>query len=175
MAAPRKDPPRWFVPVLFGAMLLAIAGLAGLGALLYDPPQGPITIGERTYVIPPEAVSSLTRHPQPFIRIRPPGKAFEIVHDARANGRRDRTGVPHIFSVNDHGHHDVRYGRDGRSLVLCRRAGSSAGGCGTWINHGGAIWSVLFPETRHGDADEFAREATALLRKYDTRSSRIMP
>lgn len=175
MAVPRKDPPRWFVPALFGAMLLAVAALAGLGALLYDPPQDPITIGERTYVVPAAARSSIVRDPQLFIRIRPPGKAFEIVHDARVIGRRDRTGVPHIFSINDHDQHDVRYGRDGGSLVLCRRATSPAGGCGTWISYGGAIWSVLFPETRHEDAEEFAREATALLRKYDTRSSRIIP
>lgn len=175
MAEPRRSPPRWFVPGLFGIMFLAVAALAGLGALLYDPPHETVTIGERTFVIPPDDVSTLTRDPHLFVRIRVTDRPFEMVHDARAAGRHDRTGVPHIFSVNDRGEHDLRYGRDGRSLVVCKRASSPAGGCGTWINYGGAVWSILFPESRRGDADEFAREAAALLRKYDTRTNRLVP
>lgn len=169
MIASGKGPPRWFVPALFGGMFLAVVALVSFGSLLYEPTDESIQIGERTYLFPPAAVASIRRDPQLFIRVRPPDKPFELVHDARAIGRQSATGVPHIFSVNDHGEHDVWYSRDGRSLVLCRRASSPAGGCGTWINYGGAIWSVLFPESRRGNADEFAREATALLQKYDTR------
>ena len=175
MSAARKDPPAWFAPALFGAMLLAVAGLTGLGAWLYDPPNETVKIGARAYVVPPAALELLTTDPRPFIRIRPPGKAFEIVHDAGAAGRRDRTGVPHIFSINDDGPRDIRYARKGRYLIACRRAAAPPGGCGTWIDHGGATWSVLFPESRAADAETFAREATLLLRRYDTRPVGVLP
>lgn len=168
MAATRRNPPRWFVPALFAGMLLAVAGLVGLGAALYRPVHRAIVIGERTYVVPPAEISSYAREPHLFIRIRPSGQPFEIVHDGRGAGRRDRTGVPHIFSVNDHGQDDVRYERDERSTIVCRRASSPAGGCGTWISYGGVTWSILLPESRIGEADGFARRATALLKKYDT-------
>ncbi|HEX6374638.1 MAG TPA: hypothetical protein VFZ91_02850 [Allosphingosinicella sp.] len=175
MAAPRRNPPRWFAPSIFAGLFLAVAALAGLGALLYEPDDEAVGIGDRTYVIPPADISSFTRDPHLFLRIKRADQPFEIVHDARGAGQRDRTGVPHIFSVNDQGHHDVWYARDERSTVVCRRAGSPVGGCGTWISYGGATWSILFPESRIGDADGFARQGTALLRKYDTRSSRIVP
>lgn len=171
----RKSPPRWFAPALFGAMLLAVAGLTALVAWLYDPPNAAVRIGARAYVVPPSALSSLTPGPPAFVRIRPPGKAFEIVHDARAAGRRDPAGMPHIFSVNDNGPHEIRYDRKGRYLIACRRAGAPFGGCGTWIDHDGTTWSVLFPESRIADAEKFAREATLLLRKYDTRPSGLLP
>lgn len=170
MAPPRRDPPRWFAPSIFGGMFLAAAALAAVGALLYEPTDHTVDIGGRTYVIPPDDVSSLTLDPHLFIRIRRAGQPFEIVHDARGTGRRDRTGVPHIFSVNDQGQHGVWYARDERSTVVCRRASGSDGGCGTWISYGGVTWSILFPESLIEEADSFARRGTALLKKYDTKS-----
>lgn len=175
MARTRTDPPRWFGPTLFGAMLLAVAGLTGLVAWLYVSPNETVKVGTRTFVIPPSALAELTPDPVQLVRIRPPGKAFEIVHDGRAVGRRDRTGVPHIFSINDGEAPDVRYGRKGRYLVLCRRSTSADGACGTWIDHGGAYWSVLFPEGRRSEAETFAREAALLLRKYDTQVRGVLP
>ena len=174
MARSTRDQPRWFVPVLFGGMLIAVAVLAGLGALLYDPAHETLKVGDRTFVIPPSEISSLTRDPHLFVRIRLPDRPFEIAHDARAASRRDRTGVPHIFSVNDHGEHDVWYARDGRSLVACRRATTPIGGCGTWVSYGGVTWSILFPESRIGEADSFAREAVDRLNRYDTSSRRLL-
>jgi hypothetical protein len=156
-------------------MAVAVAALAGFGALLYDPPLQTLTVGQRSFVIPPADVSSRRRGPHLFIRVRPSGKPFELVHDSRLADARDETGVPHIFSVNDQGQHDVLYARDERSIVVCRRASSPAGGCGTWISYGGATWSILFPESRIGDADRFAREGVALLRKYDTRAITLVP
>lgn len=166
----KGEAPRWFVPAVWCGMLLTVAALSGLAILFYDPQHETVAVGGRTYVVPPEHVSALTREPHLFIRIKPAGKPYEIVFDARAAGRRDGAGVPHIFSVNDHGGHGVWYSRDGRSLVVCRRASSPSAGCGTWIDYGGAVWSVLLPEARSGDADELARDATALLRRYDSRS-----
>ena len=175
MTVTRKNPPRWFVPTLLAGMLLAVAALVGTAALLYQPDHRVIAIGDRSYLIPPAEVSSFTRDPHLFIRIRPSDRPFEIVHDGRGKGRRDRTGVPHIFSVNDQGQDGVWYGRDERSMVVCRRASSPAAGCGTWINYGGATWSILLPESRIDDADSFARQATALLKKYDTRVRGALP
>lgn len=175
MADSKRLPPRWFMPVLFVGMLLAVAGLVGLGALLYEPAQRPIAIGERTYLVPPAEISSFTRDPHLFIRIRPSGLPFEIVHDGRGEGRRDRAGLPHIFSVNDEGDQGLRYDRVERSPVVCRRASSPAGGCGTWIRYGGVAWSILFPESRVGDADRFARRAAALLKTYDTSVRGLLP
>jgi hypothetical protein len=152
-------------------MFVAVAALAALAASFYEPPGEAVTIGTRSYVIPPGEVSSLTLEPYVFVRIRPDERGFEIVHDSRASGRHDRTGVPHVFSVNDRDGNDLRYARDKRTTIVCRRAG----GCGTWISQGGADWSILFPESRIGEADSFVREAMALLRKYDTRSSRLVP
>ncbi|TFI60094.1 hypothetical protein E2493_02280 [Sphingomonas parva] len=174
MRRSRRDPPRWFGPGLLAGMFAAAAALAGAGVLLHRPDDQAVAVAGRTYVVPPGELSAHTRDPHLFVRIRPVDRPFEIVHDARATGRRDRTGVPHIFSVNDHAGHDVTYGRDGRSLVLCRRATGPAGGCGTWVEHGGATWSVLFPEVHRDRADALAREATALLRRYDTRAGRWM-
>lgn len=165
-----KDPPRWFIPAVFAGMALSAAGIGGAVALLHEPPDGTVSIGERTYVIPPDAVSSLDRDSDLSIRVRPAGEAFEIVHDAVAKGRRDAAGVPHIFSVNDGGQHDVWYAKKERSIVVCRPAPGSADVCGTWISYGGATWSVLFPEARIRDADRFARRARALLERYDTRA-----
>jgi hypothetical protein len=175
MAAPRRTPPRWFAPSVFAGLFLAVAALAGLSALLHQPPDHAVDIGDRTYVIPPADVSSFTLDPHLFVRIRRADLPFEIVHDARGAGQRDRTGVPHIFSVNDQGQPGVWYARDELSTVVCRRASSPAGGCGTWISYGGVTWSILFPESRIGDADSFARQGTALLKKYDTKSSLMIP
>ena len=175
MARSRRNPPRWFAPALFGGMVVAVAVMAGLGALLYDPLPGKVTIGARTYAFPEEHLSSAAGEPGSFVRIMPPGKAFEIVHNAAAAGMRDRTGVPHIFSINDRQQPDLSYHRVGHSLVLCRRASSPAAGCGTWIEYGGAVWSVLFPAALSNQADGFAREARAALRGYDVNSSRLLP
>jgi hypothetical protein len=150
-------------------MLAGVAALAGLGGLLHDRSLHSMEIGGRHYVFPPETVSSSTAGPPVFVRLRPGGGAFEIVHDGRLSGKHDRAGVPHIFSVNDHGGHDLVYARSNRSIVVCRRASSPTGGCGTWVQYGGVTWSVLFPESRAGEADEFARQAAAELRTYDTR------
>ena len=40
MARSRRNPPRWFAWALFGGMIVAVAAMAGLGALLYDPLPG---------------------------------------------------------------------------------------------------------------------------------------
>lgn len=175
MAPARNNPPLWFAPVLFGGMLLALFALVGLGALLYKPANRAIPVGDRSYLIPPAEISSFTADPHLFIRIRPSGQPFEIVHDSRGAGQLDRAGVPHIFSVNDAGGNDVRYARDNRSVVVCRGASSQVGGCGTWISYGGVTWSILLPEGRIGDADSFARRAAALLKKYDTKVRGVLP
>lgn len=164
----RKETPLWFAPAVWGAMFVAVVAISILATFLYEPQHERVSVGSRTFVIPPEDLSSFTRDPNLFIRIKRAGKPYEIVHDARAAGRRDRAGVPHIFSVNDRGDHDLGYSRDGRSLVVCRRASSPAGGCGTWISYGGALWSVLLPEAHRGDADRLAQDSAELLRRYDT-------
>lgn len=180
MIAQTRSPPRWFAPSLFAGMLLAAAALAALLTTLYERPDPALEIGDRTYAIPPAEISALTADPI-FVRIARADRPFEIVHDSRAAGRRDRTGMPHIFSVNDQTNDEtgadgeIWYARDRRSTLACRRTGSAPGACGTWIAYGGVNWSVLFPESRIKEADGFARQATALLRKYDTRSSRIVP
>lgn len=172
MTAPNREPRPWFVAALCAAMLVAAA--AFLWALQPgEPPADPaFAVGQRSYLIPPSQIISAMRDPHVFIRIAPPGRPFEIVHDGRAAGRRDPTGVPHIFSINDQGAHDVRYSRHGRWLVACRRASSPAGGCGTWMSYGGADWSVLFPESRAVETDSFVREARARLRSFETNGRR---
>ena len=175
MARSRRMPPRWFAWALFGGMIVAVAAMAGLGALLYDPLPGKVTIGTRSYIFPAEHLSSDAGDLASFVRIRPPGKRFELVHAAQAAGLRDSTGVPHIFSINDRQQPDLTYHRAGHTLVLCRRASSPAAGCGTWIEYGGAVWSVLFPAALSNEAEGFVREAKAALRGYDVDGSRLLP
>ena len=173
MTAPQSEPPRWFKPAVFGAMLATIVVVAAIAAELGHDRAKPVAAGERAFAIPAGHLSAVSHEEPLFVRVKPPGRAYEIVHDARAAGRHDRAGVPHIFSVNDGDGHDVRYRRVGRTLVACRRASAPIGGCGTWIDYGGATWAVLFPESRIGEAERFAREVPALLRSYDTRPLRL--
>lgn len=167
--------PWWFAPVLLSGMVIAMAGLVGLGSLLYSPVRGQIEIGNRSYLVPPGEISVVRQDSSTFIRISPPGKAFHIVHDSSSASEHDSTGIPKIFSVNDGADPSIMYRRYGRSIVVCRRASSPTGGCGTWIDYGGANWSVLFPEVRARDADKFVREATGALQRYDTRHRRLVP
>ena len=175
MTGTKRDPPRWFKPVLFGGMLLVVVVLGMIAVLTVEADDDPLIVGERTFIVPPEHIISISREPPLFVRIKLPDRPFEIIHDARSDGLRDQTGVPHIFSINDQPGHDVWYGRDERTLFVCRRASSPFGGCGTWIRYGGAQWSVLFPESRVEDADRFAREAAVALRRYGSGSSRLIP
>lgn len=174
MPAPTRRHPRWFVPALIGGILIATAVLGTIATLTSGPQVEQVVIGQRSFVIPASHVTSLSREPHLFIRISPPDKPFDIVHDSRGTGRHDRAGVPHIFSVNDHEQHDVGYARDERTLVVCRRASSPIGGCGTWLKYGDGKWSILFPESRIGEADRFMREATIILRAYDRGSRHLI-
>ena len=174
MAVSRTRPPRWFGPILLLGMLFAVAGLVGMGMLLYQPTDGHITIGDRKYEVPSAEVSMIRHEPSMFLRVRPSGKPFLLVHDQRSADARHPTGMPYIFAVNDGAGQDVVYGRRGRSIVACRRASSPAGGCGTWIEYGGTTWSVLFPEARAGEADKFVGEAIAALKRYDTSHRRLI-
>jgi hypothetical protein len=174
MPAPARRHPRWFTPALIGGILVATAGLGTIATLSSGSEAEQVAVGGRSLVIPASHVTSLAREPHLFVRIKPPDKPFDIVHDSRGTGRHDRTGVPHIFSVNDAAQHDVWYARDERTLVVCRRASSPVGGCGTWLTYGGARWSILFPESRIREADRFVREATTILRTYDRASGRLI-
>lgn len=167
-ANPQARPPRWFIPAIIVGGLVALAGLVAMGYYLYDPPNEPIAIGERSYLIPPSDLAAYRQGPPMFVRVRPSGEPFDIVHDGRLEAQSDGKGLPFIFSVNDRPSSDVTYSRHGRSVVLCRRASSPSGGCGTWVSYGGRTWAILFPEARASDADQFVTRATALLRRYDS-------
>lgn len=171
MAEPTGRPPAWFIPAIFGTALLAVLALVGLGAVLYEREHQPIKIGERSFAFPAENRSSLSLEPHVFVRTKPADAKFELVYDSRIAGQSDRIGVPLIFSVNDGAQTAVRYSRRGRSIIVCRRASSPAGVCGTWISYGGAIWSILFPEGLEQKGDSFARQGLAYLRRSDVGGS----
>lgn len=174
MGTPSNDPPWWFRPAVFGTIILAVAALWALVARDGGSAAEPIEISGSSFLIPPAHHTAKGDEGALFVRIKPPGKLYEIVHDARSEGRHDRAGLPVIFSVNDHGEHDVRYVRIRRALVACRRASAPAAGCGTWIDYRGTVWSVLFPEAHIEDAERIARDASAVLGGYDARSRRLV-
>ena len=170
MTHKRRKQPRWFMPAVLAGMVVSVAGLAALGSVLYQPQHEPIVVGQRTFIIPPENVAELTRDPHLFIRIDSPGAHFEIVHDAVVHP----SPSPHLVAIEGGDPTQVRHLRSGRSLVTCRSSLAPDSACSTWINYGGATWAVTFAESHVGDADAFVREATTLLRRYDSQSGRLV-
>lgn len=175
VAPTRKAPPLWFRGALVAGAFIAALAIAAMFVLTYEREHEPLRIGNRTFVIPPEQIVSARGEPDLFVRIRPPGKPFEIIYDQQSSGARDRLGVPRIFSINDQSGADTYYSRDQRTLAVCRRGSTPSAGCGTWINYAGVKWSVLFPDSHVRDADRITREASAILRRYDSRATRLMP
>lgn len=138
-------------------LMLAACGRAELETL---------NVEGRAYAVPSGHISSLTREPHVFLRVKPPETRFSLVYDSRAVGAQSGPGVPRIFSVNDEGQTGVEYHQRGESLVVCRKAVHPNGGCGTMVDHDGAQWAVLFPLERLPEAEKLAREAVAMLDEY---------
>jgi|GEM_PF-2782113 len=172
MADSPDEPPRWFKPIVFGAMLLAVGAVSALVTELAEAPGEPLSIGARSFAVPDEQL--VLSDNGALVRIRPPVRSYEIVRDAASAERHDGRGVPRIFSINDRGH-AVRYHRAGSILVVCREERDARNVCGTWIVYGGATWSLLFPtDARVEDAEEIVRDATKALRGYDTRRGSLV-
>ncbi len=142
-----------------GALLLGLAACRGQGAEV-------MSVSDQRYSFPSHHISSLTRKPHTFVRLKPPEKQFSLVYDSRAVGAQSGPGVPRIFSVNDEGQTGVEYHNSGRLLVVCRKAVHPKGGCGTVIDHGKAQWAVLFPIDRIREAEAIVGEARAQLNAY---------
>lgn len=125
-----------------------------------------LTAGERTYGIPSDHISTLTREPHTFVRIKHPERPYDLVFDSRTQGATDARGAPVIFSINDGKSPGIQYFRSGVGIVTCRRAVNPRGGCGIKLSHGRNEWSLIFPEKRVGEAESFVRDAAALLDRY---------
>ena len=126
-----------------------------------------ITLGEARYAVPEAHVTSLSRKPHQFVRIKPPEASFELVYDSRTAGRSDRRGWPVIFSLNDERAPNVtRYSSDDL-MVVCRKAVNPEGGCGLRVSHRGAEWTVLVPGDHLNAAGLIRQRALAALAAYE--------
>jgi hypothetical protein len=131
-----------------------------------NAPSSEIEIGETRYSVAAGHISSLSREPHQFIRIKPPESQFDLVYDSRTTGRRDRFGWPLIFSLNDERGPDIyRHRRDDLSIV-CREAVHPRGGCGFKLSHAGAEWTVLFPNDQLEAASVIRQRAIRALDGY---------
>jgi len=118
------------------------------------------------YSIPEAHLSSASRGPPAFIRIKHPEKPYDLVYDGRGQGAQHGPGVPRLFSVNDEGQDGVAYRKGPGGTIVCREAVNPKGGCGLRIAHKGVAWTLLFPIARAGEASRFEQDAAALLNGY---------
>lgn len=128
-----------------------------------------LTAGSRTYAIPSRHISTVTREPHVFVRIKHPERPYDLVYDSRTQGATDAAGAPVIFSINDGQSPGIERYRSGVGIITCRRAVNPRGGCGVKLTHGSNEWSLLFPEKRLQDAERFTRDAASLLNQYEIR------
>lgn len=125
-----------------------------------------LNTGAGTYAIPSEHISTVTREPHTFVRIKNADKPFDLVFDSRAQGTEVAPGIPRIFSVNDKGQTGIEYYRSRFGVVVCRKAVHPNSGCGVRVEHDGSEWTILFPIKRVREAEPIVREALALLDHY---------
>lgn len=129
-----------------------------------------LTAGNTVYAIPSRHVSTATREPHTFVRIKHPERPYDLIYDSRSQGVTDARGAPVIFSINDGRSPGIEYYRSRLGTITCRRAVNPRGGCGTKLQHGGNEWSIVFPERRRGEAEAFIRDAVSLLQRYEVSS-----
>lgn len=170
----RKQPrPRSGKKRAFGGSRPAAALAAVPAALAASACEGPARqeyrIGAATYSFPQSDVRSARSRPDLFIRINPSDAPYELVYDAASADLLDAHGSPVIFSVSDEDHAAVRRMRVGGLLLLCRAAPHPRSGCGTSVHVNGAVWSVLIPSARVGDAEQLVERARATLNSYRVR------
>jgi hypothetical protein len=128
-----------------------------------------LTAGGQTYIIPSGQVTTVTREPHTFIRVTDQSLPYELIYDSRLQGKRDRSGAPVVFSINDGERPGVQYHQTEVGTIICRRAPNARGGCGYQLQHGENEWSLLIPTGRLDEADRLAAHASSLLQRY-TRS-----
>ena len=126
------------------------------------------TVDGRTYSVPSRHLSSSSREPHVFLRIKHPEKPYDLVYDDRTPGAQLGPGVPRLFSINDEDQTGVEYRDLPDGTLVCRKAVHPKGGCGLRFQHHGVEWILLFPIGRAGEAALFKRDATALLDDYAT-------
>lgn len=152
------------MPVFRWSFLATLVLVAG-GAC-GKPSAEAFVLDGKTYSMPSEHVTSSTREPHMFVRIKNPDKPYELVYDSRSQGAEHGPGVPKLFSVNDEDQSGVEYHRGSNRTIVCRRAVAPEGGCGVRVNHEGTEWTVLFPVAHLGQAARLERDALALLEQY---------
>lgn len=129
-----------------------------------------LTAGGRTYAIPSQHVSTVTREPHIFVRIKHLERRYDLIYDSRSQGLTDQQGAPAVFSVNDGQSPGVVYFRSSVGMITCRRTANPRGGCGLVLKHGRNEWSLIFPESRLSQAEQFVRDASSQLQRYDRAS-----
>lgn len=126
-----------------------------------------IGLGGAQYRVPDAHIVSASREPHQFVRIKPPDHEFELVYDSRTAARSDPFAWPVIFSLNDSSAPDIQRHSVGDLVVVCRRAANPKGGCGIRVQHGGAEWAVLFPDSRRNEARLIRQRALSALSAYE--------
>lgn len=124
------------------------------------------TVDGKTYSVPSSHLSSSSREPHLFVRIKHPDKPYDLVYDGRAPGAQLGPGVPRLFSINDEDQSGVEYSDLPDGMLVCRKAVHPKGGCGLRFRHLDVEWILLFPIARAGEANSFKRDAAALLDDY---------
>jgi hypothetical protein len=140
--------------------------LAVLTGACTGPEAAILDSGETSYLFPGSHIRSTSGDDYSFVRVKPPGLRFELVHDSRIAGRRDEEDWPLVFSLNQKGKPNVDRHMVGEMKVVCRRAVNPRSGCGIEVVHRGTVWNALFPRKDKVQARKIEREALALLDSY---------
>ena len=129
--------------------------------------DSPLVIDGIAYSVPvTHAQSRAGTPPLQFIRIRPPDRPFELIHDHRTAKKVATNGWPVIFSLNDGTAPTVEHAESDGLKIVCVRAPAPAGGCGFRLSDRGAEWTVLFPQMHLASAGRIRDEAAAQLQAY---------
>lgn len=103
----------------------------------------------------------------PFIRIRPPGENFDLLHSASTWTRKNwqGAGTPLVSTINDHPSPEFSKHNASGGVTVCR-SDQPFYSCGLQLKHTGVVWSVVFNADQVTKSDQIRVSALRILEQY---------
>lgn len=112
---------------------------------------------------------SVTRNGHKRVVVKPPGAAFELVHDSHWHAAGGRTGSPLTLCAADTPASLIAHATPA-GVAQCRPGIAPAvQECALFLKVDGARSALLLPDTRLAEAQRFTAQAAAFLRQHRAR------